>query len=102
MNKWHKIRRDFFDWFRHKTVNDGSILPWWGVAIRLIILPLNTLYYLLEKHYKIYDMYNDTYTIEGIHYSGRLFRNLGVKGFSIGTKMEITICDNNIITIKQL
>ena len=50
------------------------MLRWYEVAIRFAILPLNTLYYWLDKHNSCYNMMEDVYTIGGKWYRGQALR----------------------------
>jgi hypothetical protein len=46
-----------------------------------------------------YDPDKDQITIEGIHYSGSMFRDLG--GFPIGEVIEIVEREDGVLTVKR-
>jgi hypothetical protein len=53
-------------------VPEGQILPWWAIAIRSALFPLEALGYALtrQNHYQIW---TDTYIIRGARFSGVFF-----------------------------
>ena len=101
MSKYKEIRLKLFHAFRQRFVDDGAMLPWCGIIVRFILLPLETLYFLLEKQNKVYDAYADIYTIKGKKFSGLFFHHL-VFG-KAGTRLEIIKRnDDDIVSITEI
>lgn len=49
-----------------------------------------------------YDEERDVLTVEGIQYSGALFRALGVQGLTKGSVLQILGREDGLLTVKDL
>ena len=107
--------KNFFDWSHQKRLlwfywfldvikyPQGQILNFPLRVLRFILMPLNTLWWIYDKKYKIYDPWKDIYTIEGCQYTGYLFRSWSKSGMPIGQKYELVNRDEDgVITIKKI
>ena len=56
-------------------VPEGMILPWWALAVRAVMYPLDFFYWRMSKATG-YQWQNDTWLIEGVTYSGAALRHL--------------------------
>ena len=54
-------------------VPEGMILPWWALAVRAVMYPLDFFYWRMSKATG-YQWQNDTWLIEGVTYSGSALR----------------------------
>lgn len=74
---WGKFNRFRYRlWGKARSfVPEGSVLPWWLIAIRFFIFPSDTLYCIVQIK-DGYDPSRDTWTIEGLRYSPQFFRML--------------------------
>ena len=58
-----------------KNVPEGSLLPWWALAARAVLYPLDFLFWYLST-VPGYHPATDTWLIEGVRYSGAAMRGL--------------------------
>jgi len=54
-------------------IPEGMILPWWALAIRAVLFPLDFFYWRMSLT-RGYQWQSDTWLIEGVTYSGRALR----------------------------
>lgn len=54
-------------------VPEGMILPWWALAVRAALYPLDFLFWRMSQT-RGYQWQNDTWLIEGVAYSGTALR----------------------------
>lgn len=52
---------------------EGMILPWWALAARAVLFPLDFLFWRMSQT-RGYQRQSDTWLIEGVTYSGRALR----------------------------
>ena len=71
LNLWHNICEDL-------GPPEGCIIPWWLIACRLAIFPLNTAYILFRNHFEPYDPWTNTWKIYGVQYSDAFFRHMAI------------------------
>lgn len=85
---WGKFNRFRYRlWGKARSfVPEGTILPWWLIAVRFFIFPSDTLYCIVQIK-DGYDPSRDTWTIEGLKYSPQFFRTLED---NVGTMVIIT------------
>lgn len=88
-----------FDVFKYP---EGQILNFGAKLLRFIILPLNTSGYILASKYSLYKPECDMYEIEGIKYSGYLFRGFGTQGFKEGTILKIVKRSEGYLTVEKV
>lgn len=69
------MRWKLFDWIVRPWVPEGRILPWWAVAIRWALFPLDSAYWTMSRA-RGYQLLNDVWVINGIHYTGAAMRAL--------------------------
>lgn len=69
------MRWKLFDWIVRPWVPEGCILPWWAVAIRWALFPLDSAYWTMSRA-RGYQLQNDVWVINGIHYTGAAMRAL--------------------------
>lgn len=100
MSKWRKIRLTLFDRIRSKICNEGEFLPWYGILLRWLILPLDTANYVLNKSMQIYDPYRDVYNINGLKVSGGFFKSFNLS--KIGERFEVIAVHDGVKTLKRL
>jgi hypothetical protein len=96
------MRKKIFYKIAFLFIDKGSMLPWYLIILRFFLLPLETLYYMLDKKHGLYDMQSDTYTIEGMRYSGEYFRSLAKGGIEPNVVFRIIKRDDDCVTIEQL
>lgn len=68
------MRKVIWNWLREKTP-EGAILPWWALAIRAALFPID-FFYLRMSRKSGYQWESDIWLIEGIRYSGVALRCL--------------------------
>ena len=56
-------------------VTEGMILPWWALAVRAVLYPLDFLFWRMSRT-RGYQWQSDTWLIEGVTYSGTALRHL--------------------------
>ena len=56
-------------------VPEGRILPWWALAVRAVLFPLDFFYWRMSKTTG-YQWQNDTWLINGVTYSGEALHRL--------------------------
>jgi len=103
--QWYfKIRRDLFHYLLCNLFKypEGQIFNFWVRLMRLIILPLNTVGYIMANKYSLYKFESDTYEIEGMKYSGIFFRAFGPDGFEEGAIFQIVNRLDECITIRRV
>jgi len=54
-------------------VPEGMILPWWALAVRAVLYPLDFLFWRMSRT-RGYQCENDTWLIEGVTYSAKALR----------------------------
>ena len=54
---------------------EGCVLPWWAMAVRGLLFPIETLGWLLTRQ-NHHDILSDTYVIYGLRYYAAIFRCL--------------------------
>lgn len=108
MLRWHKFRklkyyRLVFDRFK---LDEGKLLPWWAVVIRFIFMPLDTLKHLVlrmllkDRMVGGYNVMYDYWDIEGVRYSGELFRAFGL--WNLNTEIKIVKRNDGLVTIEKV
>ena len=68
------MRNNIWDWIIAR-LSEGQRLPWWALATRAILFPLDFFYWQFSRAVG-YQWESDTWLIEGIRYSGRMLRLL--------------------------
>lgn len=58
-----------------RWVPEGCILPPWAVALRWILFPLDSAYWSLDRK-RGYDLYSDSWLINGVRYTNEAMRAL--------------------------
>lgn len=108
MLKWHKFRKLKY----YKLVYDrfklaeGKLLPWWAVGLRFIMMPADTGKHLLlrwmlrDRMVGGYNVMYDYWDIEGVRYSGELFRAFGL--WNLNTEIKIVKRDGWLVTIEKV
>lgn len=69
------MRWKLFDWIVRPWVPEGCILPWWAVAIRWLMFPLESAYWTMCRT-RGYQWRDDTWLIYGVRYTGAALRTL--------------------------
>ena len=69
------MRWKLFDWIVRPWVPEGCILPWWAVAIRWALFPLDSAYWTMSRT-RGYQLQDDVWVINGIRYTGAAMRAL--------------------------
>ena len=102
--RYFYLRERFFYYLLFNVFKypEGQIYSFGAKLLRFLILPLNTSGYILAKKYSLYNVWNDTYEIRGIKYSGQLFRGLGVNGFAEGTIIKIVKRSEGYLTVEKV
>ncbi len=77
---------------------EGTYLKWYLIFIRFFLMPLDTIYHLLDKRCNNYDVCLDIIKIHGQRYSGRMFR----KFCAVGSRLKIVGNSNGYITVREL
>lgn len=100
-------RQRLFDWalgvlHRRGWYNDSQYLRWYHIALRYLIMPLNTLHYYLHKKTDTYDAIANVYTINGIRYHGSMFCELGIDGMPIGSTFMLIERKDGVVTIVKM
>ena len=95
---WTEVRYRFLRALRQLSgVHEGTISPRWIVFIYYLLFPFNWLY---ERNANIkYDAVYDIYTIQGMKFSGEIFRHFRQ---SIGEKFEIVDTDDGTVTLRRI
>lgn len=95
---WTEVRYRFLRALRQLSgVPEGAVRPRWIVFIYYILFPLNWCY---ERNANIkYDALHDIYTIQGMKFSGEVFRHFRQ---SIGEKFEIVDTDDGTVTLRRI
>ena len=62
------MRQRVWRWVRRR-VPEGELLPLWLIVIRFLLYPIDTTYWKMSET-KGYQVYTDTWLINGIRYSG--------------------------------
>lgn len=78
-------------------VPEGMILPWWAMALRTILYPLDTLYWKMSET-RGYQWQSDTWIIGGVTYSGDALRMLAK---AQGETYRITR-SGNVVTLEKV
>jgi hypothetical protein len=98
------MRYNFLRWLRKIVkVPEGAVPPKWIKVVYYCLFPLN-FFYLKQSNIK-YDIETDIYTIQGMRFTGAVFKHLQDES-NIGTWLEITsiTIEDGIkcVTIKKL
>lgn len=70
------IRQSIWQWSR-SGMSPGQILPWWRVAFRVVLFPIDSFYWRYSQR-RGYDVITDTWNLYGVRCSGRELRELFV------------------------
>ena len=65
----------FFYWLVQRYVTEGCELPRWLVAVRWVLLPIDTMFWRMERQ-RGYQFERDTWMIGGVRYTGAALRML--------------------------
>ncbi len=106
--RWHKFRKLkyyelVFDRFK---LDEGKLLPWWAVGLRFVFMPADTMKHLLlrwllrDRMVGGYNIMYDYWDIEGVRYSGELFRAFGL--WNLNTEIKIVKRDDGLVTIEKV
>jgi hypothetical protein len=68
------VRETVWRWVR-SGVPVGQILPWWCVAVRCCLFPLDSFYWWYSKQAG-YDLIQDVWVLHGVRCSGAMLREL--------------------------
>jgi hypothetical protein len=79
------------------NVPEGSILPWWALVIRVILYPIDFIYWRMSQT-NGYQFINDTWLIDGVTYSGEALRMLAE---SQGETYRIAR-DGNVVILERV
>ena len=95
---WTEWRYRFLRMLRQlANVPEGCVVPRWIQFIYHILFPLNWFY---ERQSGIhYDVVRDIYTIQGMKFSGDVFRHFKQ---SVGMKFEIEQSSNGTVILRTL
>ena len=98
--------RRFYLWRRirpYVSKGEGYKLPWYGLLIRLILFPIQGIYYLYFSKFDHYDFESDTFTIYGMKYSAKLFEVWAKNGLPIDSVFKIIQrTPDNLISIEKI
>lgn len=75
------------------------MLSRWRAAIRIILFPIDTLYWRLSNT-RGYQWYKDTWMIEGCEYTGALMR--GFADMAVGKEIRIVRRVDGVVTFEEL
>ena len=102
--RYFELRRKLFYYLMRNVFKypEGQMLNFGAKLLRFIILPLNTSGYILANKYSLYKPECDMYEIEGIKYSGYLFRGFGTQGFKEGTILKIVKRSDGYLTVEKV
>lgn len=94
---FEKLRYKIFRYLIRKICRlpEGKVLPNYLVLIKFCFFPIT--YFVCKFYNNIYNFNTDTYTINGLKFSGDFF-NIGI----VGKKFEILQLDNKVITVKNI
>ena len=56
--------------FTRSKVPEGAILPWWALAVRAVLYPIDSLFWSMSEA-RGYQLKSDTWRINGIIYSSK-------------------------------
>lgn len=68
--RFWKLRSRLHARLYRQFVPVGQRQPWWLLMIRFLLMPLNTIKYFILGNYLDYDILTDTYTFDGVKFSG--------------------------------
>lgn len=74
LGRFEKMRDAIWHFVRAK-IPEGEILPWWALAVRAVLYPLQCFYWRMSQRTG-YQWQTDTWLIEGLTYSGEAMRYL--------------------------
>jgi len=66
------MRKMIWEWALSRTT-EGMILPWWALATRSVLFPLDFFYWRTSQT-RGYQWQRDVWLIEGVAYSGKALR----------------------------
>jgi len=71
------IRQRFYEWvgFDVFKLKLGQMLPWYMIALRYVLFPVDTLYWRLSQT-RGYQLRSNSWLIEGCHFSNYFFQML--------------------------
>jgi hypothetical protein len=68
------MRESIWEWLC-RNIEPGTLLPWWAIAARAVIFPLDTLFWQMSKT-RGYQFRENVWLIGGVKYSDQMFRAL--------------------------
>jgi hypothetical protein len=90
------MRRQFMAWLVHDVarVAEGCMMPKWCYAIRCLLFPMQW------SESRFYDAQTDTYTIQGVRYTGALFSYFAQSKVP-GKWVRVTRRDGGVVTLEE-